>query len=105
MKTHPTDATVRGVARVHDDELRGLARRPAARALLDDITALPPGPAVRPGRARGYASRRPLIVSAVAATAIVAMGLATLTDRPDDAENPVRLAAAVKITRESNYYE
>jgi hypothetical protein len=111
MRTHPTDGVVRRIARVHDDALRGLARRPAARALLDDITALPPGPAARPARARGRAGRRPMILGAAAAAAIATAGVAgvvALTDHPGNStidRNPVRLAAAVKITRKATYYE
>jgi hypothetical protein len=105
MRTHPIDGAVRGIARVHDDALRGLARRPAARALLDDITALPPGPAARPARARGRSGRRPMIARAVAATAIAAAGVITLADHSGHYRGPVRLASAVEITRKATYYE
>ncbi|GAB2863507.1 hypothetical protein GCM10027176_76730 [Actinoallomurus bryophytorum] len=103
MRTHPTDGAVRGLARVHDDALRGLARRPATRALFDDITTLPS----HPSRARGRAGRRPMILGAVAAAAIAAAGVAgviALTDHPDKGES-VRLAAAVQIIRGTTYYE
>ena len=111
MRTHPTDGVVRSIARIHDDALRGLARLPAARALLDDITALPPGPAVRPARTRGRAGPRPMILGAVAAAAIATAGVTgviALTDNPGNStidRNPVRLAAAVEITRKTTYYE
>lgn len=105
MRAHPTDDVVRRLARVQDDALRGFARRPAARTMLDDITALPSGPAARPARVR--ARRRPMIIGAVAATAIATAGVAgviALTGHPGKGES-VRLAAAVEITRRTTYYE
>jgi hypothetical protein len=104
MRTHPTESVVRRLARVHDDELRGFARRPAARALLDDITALPPGAPALPARARGRAGRRPAIMGAVAATAIATAGVAGIIALTGS-RNPVGLAAAVQITRKTTYYE
>lgn len=104
MRTHPTDGVVRRLARVHDDELRGLARRPAARNLLDNVTALPSDPAARPALARGRAGRRPMITGAVAATAIATAGVVGVTALTGSS-NPVRLAAAVQITRKTTYYE
>jgi hypothetical protein len=107
MRTHRSDDAVRGLARVHDDALRGLARRPAARALLDDITALPPGPAAR---ARRHAGRRPMIVGIVTAITIAVAGVSALTGHlgdggPTTGRSPVRLAAAVELTRKATYYE
>ena len=102
MGTHPTDGVVHRLARVHDDALRGSARGPAARALLDDITALPPAEA----RARGRARRRPMIMmGAVAATASVAGVVALTSHLGDPGFDSVQLAAAVKITRQPTYYE
>lgn len=101
MRTQPVENVVRGLARVHDEELRGLARRPAARALLDAVTALPPG---SPARARRRTGHRSLIKGAVAATAIAALaagGVIALTGSGDH----VRLAAAVEISRKPAYYE
>jgi hypothetical protein len=111
MRTHPTDDKVGRLARVHDDALRGFARRPAARALLDHITTLPSGPGTDRARRHGRTRRRPMIVGAVTATAVAAagvVGVIALTGRPGDStvgQDPVRLAAAVKITRRTTYYE
>ncbi|MFI0447447.1 CU044_5270 family protein [Actinomadura sp. 6N118] len=42
MKSHPTDDLVRTMSRVRDESLRGYADRPAARNLLDEVTAIAP---------------------------------------------------------------
>jgi len=84
---------------VHDDELRGLARRPAARALFDDVTAVPPGRAARPARAR-----RRMIMGAVAATAVAGAAVIASTDH-SGGYSDARLAATVQITRRPTYYE
>lgn len=105
MKTHPTDDLVRRLARVHDDSLRGLVDRPAARTLLDNITAQPPGPTRRPR------PRRRLVLGTVAtAAALSTAGVATAVLIDDSGDSPpgrheMRLASAVQITRKDTYYE
>lgn len=111
MRTHPTDGVVRRLARVHDDELRGFARRSAARALLDELTALPYGPAAHPAREHRRTVRKKMVTAAVAAVAVAAatvVGVIALnvhSGKPNVNRNPIQLAAAVKITRKTTYYE
>lgn len=111
MRPHPTDDAVRRLSRIHDDQLRGFAHRPPARALLDDVTALPSDPATGQARTRRRTGRRPMILGAVVAitiaTASVA-GVIVLKGRSGDStvdRNSVQLAAVVKITRKTTYYE
>ncbi|WP_433465762.1 hypothetical protein [Spirillospora sp. CA-128828] len=67
-----TDNLVRSLARVHDDALAGQAGRPAARRLMDDITAAPHQEAARPRRRSPRLAVRIAAVGTVAAIASAA---------------------------------
>ncbi|WP_433475728.1 CU044_5270 family protein [Spirillospora sp. CA-142024] len=82
MQTHPTDNLVRSLARVHDDALAGQAGRPAARRLMDEITAAPPQEAARP---RLRPPRLAFRIAAVGtAAAIASVAGVTLVGHDDD---------------------
>lgn len=69
---HPTDDLVRTLARVRDDAVTGYADRPAARALLDEITATPPAEDAPAAPARRRFPRLAVRLAAVGALAAAA---------------------------------
>jgi hypothetical protein len=80
MKTHPTDNLVRSLAGVDDDSLAGYADRPAARQLMDEITAAPP----RETRQRRHLPRVAVRIAAVGTMAAITTAGVSLVMTGDD---------------------
>ncbi|WP_026402327.1 CU044_5270 family protein [Actinomadura rifamycini] len=97
----PADELVRTLARVRDGDLAGYADRPAARALLADITAASPADA--PARARRSARRFPrLAVRLAAAGALAAAATAgVVVVSTDDGRPPAPVPAVGSVAHAS----
>ncbi|GII57835.1 hypothetical protein Pth03_62240 [Planotetraspora thailandica] len=88
MKTHPTDDLVRKMTPVRDESLAGFGDRPAARSLLDDVTALPVSHEAPRLRRRVLLTGLPLASAAAVAAVVVAMSVGGPSADVPDATGP-----------------